>query len=333
METTTVSVAGELATRASDAWARYLLNERGSAPIPHDHVYASAYRVCERRMVLELRGEPQPPFTAEVLAKFKRGSDRERELLIDLTRAGRLAQPEFQIIGQQERFQLRDHKGRVAITGKVDARLLSNGTSAPLEVKAWSPFLVDQIETFADLFDSPWTRSGAYQLLAYLYGAGQPYGFLLLDRSGLPRLIPVELERHLDQMEDFLARAERVLDHYAAGTLPDFLDDPTECQRCPFYGSTCNPPLSAVGATILTDPDLEVLLEKREKLKSAAHDFDAYDKEVKQRLRGVLRGIVGSFHVRGKWGNQSRVELPADLKAKYTRTDPKGRFTLDIVKL
>jgi hypothetical protein len=134
-------------------------------------------------------------------------------------------------------------------------------------------------------------------------------------------------------MEEFLVRAERVLDHHQAGTLPDFLDDPTECQRCVFYGSTCNPPLSAIGASILTDPELEVLLEKREGLKTAAHDFDYYDKAIKQRLRGVLRGIVGHFHIRGKWGNQSRIELPEDLKKQYTKTDPKGRFTLDIVRL
>ena len=70
-------------------------------------------------------------------------------------------------------------------------------------------------------------------------------------------------------MEDFLACAERVLDHHTAGTLPDYLDDPTECQRCTFYGHTRNPPLSAVGAQVLTDPELEVLLERRERIEGA----------------------------------------------------------------
>lgn len=285
-------------------------------------------------MALELIApESVPAWPAEVLAKFRRGSDRERDLLIDLARVGRLAQPEFEVIAQQERFQLRDHKGRVAITGKVDARLRTRDLSAPLEVKAWSPMLVDRIERFDDLFDSPWTRSGAYQTLAYLYGAGQPCGFLLLDRSGLPKLIPVELDAHLDAMEDFLARAERVLDHHAAGTLPDFLDDPTECQRCPYYGHTCNPPLSSAGTKVFTDPELEKLLEQREAVRVAGQEFDHLDKRVKGILRGVERGVIGPFHIRGKWGKQSRIELPEDLKPQYTTTDPKGRFTLEIVKL
>lgn len=325
--------ASAIAERLETEWATHLARTARPPAQPHEYVYASAWRVCERRMVYELRAEPQPPWTPEVLAKFRRGDDRERDLLADLTRIGRDAEPAFSVIGQQERFALKDHQGRAAIVGKVDARLQIDGVRAPLEVKAWSPMLVDRIETFADLFDSPWTRSGGYQLLSYLYGAGEPYGFLLLDRSGIPRLLPVELEANLDRMEAFLARAERVLDHQAAGTLPDYLDDPQECQRCPFYGAVCNPPLSARGVTVLTDPELEVLLAEREALRVPGQQFAAIDKDVKSRLRGIERAVIGPFQIRGTWGKQSRLDLPADLKSQYTVTDPKGRFTLEIVRL
>ena len=40
------------------------------------------------------------------------------------------------IIGQQERFKLKDRRGRVAIVGKVDARLAVGRLHAPVEVKA-----------------------------------------------------------------------------------------------------------------------------------------------------------------------------------------------------
>lgn len=285
-------------------------------------------------MVYELtRPEELPPWPVEVLAKFRRGDDRERDLLADLVRIGRDADPPFSVIGQQERFELRDHKSRVAIVGKVDARLEVAGVRAPIEVKAWAPHLVDRLETFADIFENPWTRSGGYQLLAYLYGAGEPYGFLLLDRSGLPRLLPVELDPHLDRMEAFLAKAERVLDHVQAGTLPPFLDDPAECRRCVWYGSTCNPPLSAVGAQILADPELEALLERREQLQAAGKEYWAVDSEVKKRLRGVEMGIAGPFEIRGRWSAYTGVELPPDLKKQYTVTKEKGRFTLEITRL
>src|SRR5262245_30999546 len=241
----------KIATSIGDAWAAHLARSQRPGT-PHKHVYASAWRTCDRRVVYEMtQADRLPPWPPEVLAKFRRGDDRERDLLADLTRIGRDAEPPFKIIGQQERFELKDHKSRTAIVGKVDARLEIDSIRAPLEVKAWSPMLVDRIETFADLFENPWTQSGGYQLLSYLYGAGEPFGFLLLDRSGLPRLLPVELEANLDRMEQFLVKAEHALDHVQAGTLPDFLDDPTECRRCPWYGHTCNPPLSAIGAQLL----------------------------------------------------------------------------------
>src|SRR5262245_22381954 len=266
-----MSIAETYASQIELAWHAYLTAHARPAQQPHASVYASAYRVCERRMVYELTGTPDqvPPWPTDVLAKFRRGDDRERNLLADLARIGRDAKPPFRVVSQQEHFKLHDRKGRVAITGKVDARLATDGVRAPVEVKACSPLVVDRIETFSDLFTQPWTRSGAYQLLAYLYGAGEAYGFLLLDRAGVPRLLPVELDAHLDQMEEFLARAERVLDHRDAGTLPDYLDDAPECQRCPWYGGTCNPPITSASATVLTDPDLEAALERREQLKAA----------------------------------------------------------------
>jgi hypothetical protein len=335
MTTTTTTPAAEIAERIGEAWGSFLARQ-ARPQNPHAYLYASAFRTCDRRAVFELTVPDQaPPFAPDVLAKFRRGDDRERDLLMDLTRVGRDSEPPFKVVGQQERFVLKDHKARTAIVGRVDARLEINGIRAPLEVKAWSPMMVDRIETFTDLFDSPWTRPGAHQLLSYLFGAGEPFGFLLLDRSGLPKLLPVELEPHYDRVEAFLSQAERVLDHVDAGTLPDYLvGEPDECRRCPFYGGTCNPPLEAIGAaTILTDPELEAALERREAIKAVGKEFADLDDEIKKRLRGVTSGIAGKFSITGRWGKQSRVELPAALKAQYTKTDPHGRFTLEITRL
>jgi hypothetical protein len=333
--TTATLTPDVIASGIHAAWERYLTQSRRPQTPHPQYAYASAWSECDRRMALDMTIPDQlPPFPADVIARFRRGDDRERDLLADLVRIGRDAEPAFQIIGQQTRFELKDRKGRPAIVGKVDAQLEVDGRRAPIEVKAWSPFIVDKIDQFGDVFENPWTRRGGYQLLSYLYGAGEPFGFLLLDRSGLPRLLPVELDAHLDRMEAFLTKAERVLDHVQAGTLPPFLEgDSAECRRCTWFGHTCNPPLAATAATILTDPELEAALERREVLKAAAREFSDLDADVKARLRGVESGIVGKFQVLGSWGKQSRVDLPAALKKQYTVTNPNGRFTLDITKL
>jgi hypothetical protein len=324
----------DLAAAITASWSASLArNARTNTP--HRYVYASAWRPCDRRMVLEMtQPDALPPHPPELLAKFRRGDDRERDILADLMRVGRDADPPFTVIGQQERFELKDHKSRVAITGKVDARLRVGDLAVPVEVKAWSPMMVDRITRFDDLFENPWTRPGAHQLLAYLYGAGVPFGFLLLDRSGLPLLLPVELDRHLDRLEDFLLRAERAIDHVEAGTLPDYLEgDAKECRRCPFFGAVCNPPTVNASAHVFTDPELEALLERRDALDAAATEFDRLDKDVKARLRGVESAVAGPFLIEGSWGKSSRVDLPPDVKAQYTTVDPRGRFTLSITRV
>lgn len=325
----------DVAAAITNAWA-LSLTRTARTPTPRRYVFASAYRVCDRRMVLEAtRPEDQAPWTPEILAKFQFGEDRERDILADLMRIGRDADPPFRVVGQQQRYELRDHKSRVAIVGKVDAQLeLDATTSAPIEIKAWSPALVDRITKFSDLFDNVWTRAGAYQSLAYLYGTARPFGFLVLARSGLPLLLPVILDDHLDDLERFLARAEIVVDHIEAGTLPPYLEnDAAECKRCPFYGGTCNPPIGGAGAVVIADPEIEQLIARREELDQAASEYDRLDRDLKAKLRGTESAVCGPYLISGTWGKSTRIDLPATLKAQYTTVDPRGRFTLTITRV
>lgn len=317
------------------AYAEFLTRRRRQATKRTEmRVYASAWRECERRMVLELTdGDKLPEHPPELLAKFRRGEDRERDLLADLSRIGRDADPEFSLIGQQERFEVKDRRGRAVISGKVDARLAIGGLKAPIEVKAWSPQLVDRIETFDDLFENQWTQSGGYQLLSYLYGANEPLGFLLLDRSGLPALIPVHLETQLERMEAFLQKAERVVDHALAGTLPDFIDNPPACRRCPFFGGSCQPDLNAGDVQVFTDEDFERDLHRWYAIQEQGKEFASLDRKLKDRLRGVENGISGPFSITGRWGKYTRYDVPIEVRDKYKVVDPKGTFKLSIDKV
>ncbi len=329
--------AQQFADNINSAWERYIQQEERQTPSRRQYTYAGSYEPCDRKLVLLMTdGEKVIPFPTETLARFKRGKDRERNMIIDLTRVGQFANPKFEVVGQQERFELRDHKGRVAIVGKVDLRIDygRNQPSIPTECKDWDVHLTDRIKTFSDVFENPWTKKGGYQLLTYMYAAGEKYGFLLLPRPGLPKLLPVELLPNLDRVEEFLMKAERALDHKEAGTLPDYIQDASECKRCPFMGSTCNPPImSGEGAQIITDPVIEQMLERHHELEDAADECERLDKKLKAALRGVEIGVAGKFFIEGKWGKQTTYEMPDDIKAQYQKTDPKGRFTLKFTKL
>ncbi len=349
--------AVQLGESIAKGWAQFV--NADSRPMSKRHnVYASSYRECDRQMVLDMtHGDELKPFDADTLARFRRGNDRERDMLSDLKRIGRNCEPSFEIVGEQERFELKDHKGRVAITGKVDARLqfrdyknisiLHGQRSVPIEAKAWNSNLTAKIHTFEDLFNSRWTKGGAYQLLSYIYAMNVPLGFLLLDRSGLPALIPVELYPNLDRIEKFLEKSERAMDHKEAGTLPDFIKDPNECKYCSFFGSSCNPPLDyGPGAAVFTDPGViektERLVELETALTAAGLDeYEGLDKWAKKQFRGVEMGICGSTLIQGKWQKQTNYDdMPEDVKkrldeelAKYAKVDPKGKFSLKITRV
>lgn len=343
----------ELAAGISKGFADFIQHEeqrtRGSK---RAYVYASAWRACTRQMALEmLEPDKLPDFSVDTLANLRRGKDRERDLLADFTRAGRNSDPSFEVIGREERFELRDHKSRVVIVGKVDAQLKMGRQTFPLEVKSWNPNLVARVETFEDLFSNRWTRAGGHQILAYLLGNNQPLGFFLLDRNGLPKLLEVELDKHLHRMEDFLARAEIAMDavdnltmapeYRKAGIdLPPFIQDASECRYCGFYGSVCNPPSSSAGAEMIVDENWVQKVERYAELMASGEEFEALGKEIRKKFRGIDMAIVGNVLLEGRWQRDTRYELPEavrmqidELKAPFAKRIDEGKFFLDVTRI
>ena len=339
--------------------------ERRSLQGQRQYVYASAWAACTRQMALDmLRPDVKPPFQADTLANFRRGRDRERDLVADLTRVGRHSNPPFELVGAQERFELRDKKGRIVIVGKVDTRIKFQGQkgSDPVEIKSFHPNLIQGVKQFSDMFANRWTRRGAFQLLAYLLGSNEERGWLLLDRPGIPRPLEVRLLDHLDKIEDFLKRAEVAMDARESirnfswtpdkpsaedaaafeAFLPPYIDDPSECRVCPFFGGACNPGLSFAGASIVTD---EVEIQKVERL-AAIQDMPeieehvVLDKWAKSRFRGVLNAIVGKCVVQGKWQKDTKYELTDEakaqidaIKAPFAKRVEQGKWVMTVTKV
>lgn len=359
MSTVTQSPA-ELAISISKGFKDYIETaERRSRGGVRDYVYASAWRACTRQMALEmLEPDKLPEFSADTLANFRRGKDRERDLLADFTRAGRNSDPPFEVVGREERFELKDHKGRVVIVGKVDAQLKIGRSSHPLECKSWNPNLVARIETFEDLFSNRWTRPGAHQLLSYMLAKNEALGFFLLDRNGLPLLLEVELDKHLHRMEDFLARAEIALDarQQVAGLgmldskggkmlfrddlLPPYTQDPAECKYCGFYGSICNPPTVNRGAQVVVDESTVQMVERYAEIQETGEEYKHLDKKVKEKFRGTDLAIVGKVLLEGRWQKDTKFNLPDEAKAQieaikepFAKKVEKGKFFLTATKI
>ena len=332
----------EIASNIKENWSIFIQREEGRAPMQRDYIYASGWSPCTRRLTLDMtHGDKIEPFGPETLARFRRGNDRERDLMADLGQVGRNSKPPFVVIGQQERVVIKGRKGQKIISAKIDGRLsFGRAVQPPIETKSWQPNVTAKIKTFEDMFRSPWTMRGAHQMLVYLLGTGEEYGFILLDKPSLPDLIPVVLEPWLDLTESFLSNAEAAMDHKEAGTLPDFIDNPEECRRCPHFTVNCSPPMEYSGAHIELDPTVEADMEKFTELRPWIKEFNYLEKKLKNRYRGVEQVICGNYLATGKWSSFTRCDLPdevkkeiEDLRKPHKVVDPKGRFSLKISKL
>ena len=338
-----ITQAQDLAQSIERAWTDRVVADKGRPSWKSPWVYASGFSPCVRQLYLNMvEGDKRPTFSADTLANFQRGEDRGNTLVHRLGLIGQFHDPPFRVVGQEERFELKDRRGRVVIVGKTDATLdFGNGFRPKMEVKSWDRTLTERIHRFDDVFDNIWTRKGGYQLLAYLYGSGQPIGFMMLDRPGVPRLISVELENNLDRMEDFLTKATEAQDYREMQTAPDYITDSAECRKCAFFGSVCNPPtFSGDGAQITVDPEEIQKLERAIELESAWIEYERIWKWVKERFRGVEYSLAGNVLIKGKWGGKIEYDFPPEIetqieswKQTYRKSLSKGKFTIEIEKI
>lgn len=352
----------QLATGIMKGWEQFVLRDTRQ-PSCAANVYASGFSDCTREMTLNIvAGDRVPGFGANTQANFRRGRDRERNIKSDLMQIGRDSNPQFDVVGVEERFALKDRKGRVVITGRVDVRIKIGRQSIPTEIKSWNTNLVSQVKTFEDLLHNPFTEKGAYQLLSYMYGSEEPLGFILLDRHGLPLLIPVVMnDLNWNRMEDFLRRSEAAMDAAESikkeggfddspkisALLPDYCDNYDKCKRCRYFGHTCQPPTSFAGANIITDDELLEAVQTAYENKPAAKEYSGAWEIVKERLRGKEFSVMPGFIIRGKYQKGSELKFPDDkaqqefenlqsrylmLEERYKAKTDKGRFILEVSK-
>lgn len=337
----------EALLKISEAWDEEsrIRQERTPPEGPLPYCYASAWKPCQRAMVLDLLApENNSGHNVQTLGRFDRGEEVERWIVAKLGLSGR--HRGFTVQSGQKRYEILGRNGKPAIVGKVDAAVVFDDKSVPVipfDVKSGAAIL--HIETLADVEAGRWTRGMKYQVLSYLYGEGVETGFLLLDKPSGPVLIEIRLPEHLEDMERFLTMAEAAVDIASSPdpslrVLPEFHGDKSECLTCSHFQRSCAPPMEyGEGMQMILDPDM---LEAAETVEETREDYKRYGrawKKLTSGLRGVELGSLGGiFDVVGKWGKSSKKNWPdacpscsCPIEPDIT-TNPKGRFTLDVTR-
>lgn len=266
------------------------------------HCWASQWQPCARAMALDLLfPEDSAPPDADGCARMAQGNDFETRWRARLELAGQRASPRFTVEGAQERFRLCHREtGDVVLTGKIDGKIrFEDRTRYPFETKRGKSY--ERCRTIEDLLAGQWSEKAVYQILVYLLGMGERHGLLILDTGGLPVLIEVDLEEHLDKAEAFWAAAERAVECKAGAPLPDFAENPEWCRSCDHRGRSCAPPwYSGDGPKITAAPDLVAAVEDCLEHKNAA---DIYRRQW-ERLKTICRDeelvIIGDYTIAGR---------------------------------
>ena len=274
-----------------------------------------------------------------------RGKQRELDIATALQRTGQLCIPKFEFVGQQERVRVLDRKGRPVIAGMIDGYIKStSGTMWPTEIKSLSAYTTDKVKSFDDLYQGRYTWANAHQILAYLFSKNLRHGLFVMDRAGLPKLMKVDLEEHLEAMEGFLRDATVIVDHIEAGTVPNYYDDPDECRKCPAFATLCNPPISYDGAAIITSDEVLAQIEHHEAIKPQKSDYDQTHDDLADYLKRMTpkdctgnnkkQIIAGKYLVTASWGKNTTMEFPDEAtKRQFQKTDDTGKFSFKISRV
>lgn len=329
------------------AWEGDLLRgkkqDRAGAPWRPGNVFASKRRRCTRAMALDLLHPEDDPFDKPIqFERMEQGNEAERAIVARLHKIGPFCNPSFTVAEQQHRFETKDRDGVVLVTGKMDGRLkFKDGASPPFEIKSGRTY--EGCEVLEDFDRNPWAWTAVDQLLAYLYADnpknypnGEPWGFIFIRRlSRFPHPVRVNLLDHLPRVEAFMQEARRAVDaRHGRADLPPFIDNAAECRRCPHFGKSCTPPLDfGPGIQIVTEPEAITAAETRERTRAARDEYEAADKYLKERFRGVEAGIVGNFQLRGKWAPMTTYDVPKAIKEQYRVVKEQGKFTLTIERI
>ena len=248
-----------------------------------------------------------------------------------LMQIGPRCNPPFEVIEGQRPFRIQAN-GLDLIHGKIDGRLQFDRNTRPIfEVKSGE--MASRINDLEGMERSPWTRHWPDQLGSYLFSENEENGLFILDRPGMPRFLPLSLEHARPRVEQFLLDArEAVLAATGKAELPAFTQHLAECRRCPHALKSCTPPVLSAGPglKVIEDLDLVALAEVREQCRDAAKEYDHADGILKKALRGIEHGVMGPFEITGKWGRQTKLEMPEDVKKQYQVVDEHGRFSLSI---
>lgn len=263
------------------------------------------------------------PVPARLARVFAEGKEQERVFQNDLRSMG------YDLSLQQKPL----YWPAPQISGHLDW-VLSKGDSERVrcEFKSCAPFTFNSLHSVEDVKNHKWAfvRKWYGQILLYCLMDGEERYWLILKNksTGEARVIEFAMgDVELQEAENLVKKAELVnlyVQEYrqnAAWTIPENekVNDPRMCPECEFM-AVCGPTLHlGPGLQVVTDGEIEKMLDRRGELEAGAGEFEELDGELKEYFKGRL-GADGGMASCGDWFVEVKRTVRKD-KVTVTRVD------------
>ena len=266
--------------------------ERRIRNYPHTSNRASeAGHPCERYLVLSrTRWEDKTLHGITTQCIFDGGNMIERMAIRDMQDA------DLEVIEQQRSFELREYE----LTGHIDLMVKLNGRSIPVEIKGLQAWDAEGLRTIDDFFKSskPWIKRYPAQLMLYMKMSEAQQGIFYIINKGTYVPHDVLIDYDEKYIASTLDKLLRVNTHIKNLTLPDQVEDASNCERCPFL-FVCLPDIKENVPETISDPELESKIDRWYELKESSSEYNKLNAEIGRAVKGIEQATVGRYLVTG----------------------------------
>lgn len=270
--------------------------QKGKQRMIPRNFYASNIPDCKRQMVYSILDWDKKDTPDDgLLSLFEAGKKEENNIIKMLLDLG------FEVINQQNPINIKNRKGEIICTGRIDGKIVYKGLKIPYEIKSMNDYSFQQLNTIEDFEKSPLHRKYIKQLQLYLIGNEIEVGMFIISNFRQIKLIPVYLDYGL--CEQITQQLESAWEFVKQKKYPDPITyNPKICDWCP-WEFLCTKQVTNKPAELINNKELEELLERRFELEQSAKEYKELDERIKAPFKknGVLNAIIGTkFEIIGR---------------------------------
>ena len=220
---------------------------------------------------------------------FNEGNIQEQALLKTMAEAG------YPVQETQRDFW----DARYELSGHIDGIISFNGSRYPLEIKSMNPHIWDAVNSIEDLQKYPWTAKYPAQLNCYMFLMSLEPACMILKNKSTGRIKQLWFDLDYEYTESLLKKCEAINKHVKEGKLPD-RNLSEDCEKCPFKTDCCTESLGLTPLDFIDNVKLEASIDHWNMLKDYHTEYSRLDKDIKAKLRGIEKAVIGKYLIQGK---------------------------------